>query len=246
LPRGKANLSLVYIAALVCLVAVALFMFSKSDFFLVKDVKCEGLNIVAENEVLRLLGTVKGENIFLLDTRALAQKIKLHPLIEQAEVQKKYPASLLLKIQERVPAALILDGDRMVEIDQQGIILHFYYDTWPQKDCPVINGIKVPGTMGPGQKVDNPELAKALLLIGQASDEIKKIIGEIHLAEDKQVFLYLTTGKEVKLGHGEDYAAKLKILEELLSNIEYKTVEQAVKYIDLTADKPVLGLPPAN
>jgi cell division protein FtsQ len=152
---------------MVCLLAVGLFLFSKSDFFSVKEVHIIGLSNVTEDEVLRLLGPVKGENLFLTDTEALAQKIKLHPLVNQVEVDKELPASLIFKIQERLPVALIHNNDGMVEVDSQGTILRFY-DTWPKNDNPVLTGIDCTGTIGPGQRLSSSQLERALLLIGQA------------------------------------------------------------------------------
>lgn len=240
MPQTRPNTSFLYLAALICLLAVGLFMFSKSNFFAVDDVRTEGLNNVAEDEVLRLLGTVKGENIFLTDTKALAQKIKLHPLVEQAVVEKELPATLVLKIQERRPLALVLNNDGLVEVDSQGTILRFY-DTWPKKDCPVLTGIEVPETIGPGQRLNSSQLEKGLFLLGQAPESLSSLIGEVHITSDEQVFLYLTTGIEVKAGYAEDYNGKLKLLLELIDSSEYKAVEKAIKYIDLTAGKPVLG-----
>jgi len=240
LSESKPSTSLLYIAAMICLLAVGLFMFSKSDFFSVKEVHTVGLNSISEDEVLRLMGTVKGENLFLADTEALAQKIKLHPLVDQVEVKKKLPVTLVIQIQERVPVALILNKDGLVEVDSQGIILRFY-ETWPKKDHPILTGIEVPDTIGPGQQIEHPQLAKGLLLLGQAPEGLSALFGEVHMASDGQVFLYLTSGVEVKLGHGDQFTEKLKLLKELIGSTEYKSVENAIKYIDLTAGKPVLG-----
>jgi len=240
LPQGKPNTSILYIAAMVCLLAVGLFMFSKSDFFSVGNIEIIGLNNVSEDEVLKLVGTAKGENLFLTDKTALAQKIKLHPLVDDVKVEKELPATLVFNIQERLPVALIHNKDGMVEVDSQGIILRFY-EMWPTNDNPVITGVEVPETIGPGQKIVSPQLAKGLQIIGQASDELKGLMGEVHLAADGQAFLYLTSGTEVKFGYGEEYQGKIKLLDELLKSPEYKTVEKAIKYIDLTAGKPVLG-----
>jgi len=240
LPQKKPNTALIYIAAMICLLAIGLFMFSKSDFFSVKDIQTTGLKNVSKDEVLKLMGTVKGENLFLTDTEAIAQKIKLHPLIAKVEVKKSLPGTLLLIIQERVPAALIFNNDGMVEVDSQGVILRFY-QTWPQNDQPVLTGIQVPETIGPGQRLNDPLLDKGLLLIRQAPEGLLSRVGEINMASDRQVFLYLTTGTQVKLGQENQFADKLKLLNELLGSSEYKSMEKAIKYIDLTAGKPVLG-----
>lgn len=239
--QTKSNASFVYIAALLCLLAVSVFMFTKSDFFSVGEIRIEGLSNLAEEEVLKLLGTVQGQNIFLVDGSVLVQRTKLHPLVDQVTVEKRLPATLFLHISERVPAALILQEDGVVEVDLHGTVLRFH-ETWPKTGSPVITGISVPDTLGPGQKISSVLLEKALLLLGQAPPTLLVRIGEVNVHEDGQIFLCLSSGMEVRLGHNEEFAGKLNILNELLENEEYKSVEKAIKYIDITAGNPVLGL----
>jgi cell division protein FtsQ len=61
------------------------------------------------------------------------------------------------------------------------------------------------------------------------------------MVKTDKFLIYLTSGIEVKMGIGNDYALKLKLLKELLASTDFKVLEKAVKYIDLTAGKPVLG-----
>lgn len=238
--QTKSNTSFLYIAALICLLAVGLFMFTKSDFFMVQEVKIQGLDNVAEEEIVKLLGTVKGQNLLLTDTKALAQRIKLHPLVDVAVVKKKLPVTLEINIQERVPVALILSDNGVVEVDKQGTILRFH-ETWPKTSSPVVTGVVIPDTIGPGQKIVSKRLEKVLLLLGQAPHNMIPLIGEVNINIEEQVFLFLTTGMEVRLGYNEEYAGKLNLLNELILNEEYKSIEKSIKYIDLTAGKPVLG-----
>ncbi|MGI6450335.1 MAG: cell division protein FtsQ/DivIB [Desulfitobacteriia bacterium] len=241
MPQVRPNTTFIYLIAMLCLIAVSLFMFSKSDFFTVDNVRLEGLNNITEDEVHKLLGSVKGENLFWTDTDTLAEKVELHPLVDRAVAEKELPATIVIKVQERRPVALILNTNGLVEIDSQGTVLKFY-DTWPQEDNPVLTGIEVPDTIGPGQKLNSPQLDKALLFLGQAPDGLLPLLGEVNIAGNGQVFCYLNAGIEVRLGYGEDYSGKLKLLWELLGSSEFQTVQEAVKYIDLTAGKPVLGL----
>lgn len=238
--KTRSNTIVVYMAALLCLIAVGLYLFSKSDFFSVEEISIKGLDKITENEVLQLLGTVKGENIFLTDTEALAMKLELHPLVDKAAVTKKLPSALIVTIQERVPAALILSDDGVVEVDSQGVILKFY-DSWPVTDTPVLTGIEVPETIGPGQKIVDANLAKALLILGQAPKDLLPLIGELHYVADGQFNIYLSSGIEVKLGFDDNYTEKLNLLKELLDSADYTSVEKKIKYIDLTSGKPVLG-----
>ncbi len=238
--QTKSNASFLYIAALICLLAVGLFMFTKSDFFMVQEVRIQGLDNVAEEEIVKLLGTVRGQNIFLTDTKSLAERVKLHPLVDVTIVKKELPVTLVIDIQERVPVALILNEDGVVEVDNQGTILRFH-ETWPKTSSPVVTGVVVPDTIGPGQKLVNAQLEKVLLLLGQAPQSIIPLIGEVSINKEEQVFLFLTTGMEVRLGYSEEYAGKLNLLNELIHNEEYMSIEKSIKYIDLTAGKPVLG-----
>jgi len=240
LSQTKSNASFLYIAALICLLAVGLFMFTKSDFFMVQEVRIQGLDNVAEEEIVKLLGTVRGQNIFLTDTKSLAERVKLHPLVDVTIVKKELPVTLVIDIQERVPVALILNEDGVVEVDNQGTILRFH-ETWPKTSSPVVTGVVVPDTIGPGQKLVNAQLEKVLLLLGQAPQSIIPLIGEVSINKEEQVFLFLTTGMEVRLGYSEEYAGKLNLLNELIHNEEYMSIEKSIKYIDLTAGKPVLG-----
>ncbi|UWG98436.1 FtsQ-type POTRA domain-containing protein [Dehalobacter sp. DCM] len=238
--KARSNTVTIYLAALLCLIAAGLYLFSKSDFFSVKEVKINGSEKITHDEVLQLLGTVKGENIFLTDKKALAMKIELHPLVDNATVTKKLPATIIVQIQERLPAALILNGEGVVEVDSQAVILKFY-DSWPTTDTPVLTGIAVPETIGPGQKINDANLTKALQLLGQAPKDLLPLIGELHYISDGQFNIYLSSGTEVKLGFDDDYTEKLTLLKKLLDSKDYDSVQNKIKYIDLTSGKPVLG-----
>lgn len=238
--RSNTHNTILYIAALICLLVISLFMFGQSDFFSVKNITIEGLKNISKEEIEKLVGTVKGENIFLLDIKTLIRKMELHPFVEKVSLKRELPGNLRIKIKERIPAALILNQQEVVEVDYQGIILRFH-ESWPKTDSPVVTGIEIPETVGPGQKIESPRLDIVLHLLGQAPQELLPVIGEVHLNSAEQVFLYLTSGIEVRLGHNEDYAGKLALLNELITTEEYKSMEKAIKYIDLTAGKPVLG-----
>jgi len=188
-----------------------------------------------------LLGAVQGENLFLVDTSALGHKVTLHPLVERAAFERRLPHTLVLKIVERRPVALILDRDQVIEVDKTGTILR-YQEAWPDLDCPIITGIAIPDTSGPGQVLQDPGLHRALTCLAAAPAELLPQIDEVHVAELGFTTLYLKSSIEVRLGFNENYAGNLKLLNELIKSDEYVKVASSVRYIDLTSGKPVLGL----
>ncbi|MFA6808270.1 MAG: cell division protein FtsQ/DivIB, partial [Eubacteriales bacterium] len=183
---------------------------------------------------------ITGQNIFFIDYNLLESKIVLNPYVEKVQFEKSLPNTLTILVEERAPAALILVSGGVLEVDYNGIILK-YYESWPKANCPVITGIEVSENVGPGQKIDDADLANLLKLIGQADKELLPLVSEVHLNAIGQVYLYLSSGVEVRLGYGKDFTEKLSLLNELCKTKEYQSVESAVKYIDLTSGKPVLG-----
>lgn len=67
------------------------------------------------------------------------------------------------------------------------------------------------------------------------------MIGEVFVNPIQQITIYLTSGVEVRLGQAQDWKDKLDVLNQLLKDNGYKSVEKGIRYIDLTAAKPVIG-----
>jgi cell division protein FtsQ len=128
----------------------------------------------------------------------------------------------------------------VLEVDAQGTFLR-RLESWPKTDHPVITGISLAETIGPGQNLSNPSLTAALSLLGQAPKDLLGQIGELHVNSIQQITLYLTSGVEVRLGQAKDWKDKLNALLQLINDKEYKSFQQGVRYIDFTAAKPVIG-----
>ncbi|SHN81359.1 cell division protein FtsQ/DivIB [Desulfitobacterium chlororespirans] len=238
-PR-KSTTSFLYISILVILSVVGISFFLQSSYFNIEAVSIEGLQEIPLNEIERLTTDVTGQNLIMLDQRQLEQKVLLHPLVESVAFKKKFPNRLVLEVQERTPVALVIVTSGIVEVDGKGIYLR-RREGWPEQSYPVINGVTLPDTAGPGQELDLPGLKAALNLLGQAPEELKPLIGEIYVNPIQQIILFLTDGIEVRLGKADAWAEKLKSLYTLINDEGYKSFKNGVRYIDFTAAKPVIG-----
>jgi len=237
---SRANASLLYGVVLVLLLALGLLYFLRSSAFNVTEIQIQGAHAVQPQEVLRLAEVARGQNLLLLDQEALKRKVSLHPLVRTVQLQRKLPHTLIVRITERVPSALVLVSKGVIEVDSQGVFLR-RLEGWPAKDYPVISGVQVPDTAGPGQTLALAPLQAALQLLGQAPAGLLPQIGELHVSEVGQMTLFLTSGVEVRLGHNTQWEEKLAALLALLNDPGYKSVENTVAYIDFTAAKPVIG-----
>lgn len=236
----KTNSSFLYAITLLMLLTVGLALFMQSSFFTIKELEIQGLQGIPEGELRQLTSGIQGENLFLFDSDGLQRKISVHPLVQAVDIERKYPDTIVIRVSERSPAALVVVDNGVLEVDTQGVFLR-RLESWPEVDYPVISGIAVPETVGPGQPIESAELSAALKLLQQAPPELPAQIGEIHVNAVQQITLYLTSGVEVRMGWSEDWEDKLAALAALINDPEYQSFEQGIKYIDFTAAKPVLG-----
>lgn len=237
----KINTSFLYVAVLVILISVGVTLFLRSSTFTVQAVEVQGIQQISEGEILKLASGVQGQNLFVFDQEVLKAKITVHPLVKSVRFQRKLPHNLVAVVEERTPIALVVIPKGVLEVDGEGTFLR-RLETWPKMDYPVITGIEVKETVGPGQNLNDSSLTAALQLLGQASPELCAQIGELHVdAGQKMMTMYLIGGVEVRLGQMNDWTDKLGALYQLVNTDEYRSFEQEVRYIDFTAAKPVIG-----
>ena len=236
----KMNTSFLYIAVLTILLSLGLTLFLRSSAFGVQLLTVQGLKLIPESEILKLANGVQGQNLLLYDQEGLRYKILLHPLVQSVQFRRKLPHTLIIQVVERTPVALVVVPKGVVEVDKEGTFLR-RLESWPKTDQPVITGINLTDTVGPGQNLKSPSLAAALALLGQAPTELLAQIGELHVDPTQQITLFLTSGVEVRLGESDNWKDKLNSLFQLVSDEEYKSFQQGVRYIDFTAAKPVIG-----
>jgi len=236
----KMNTSFLYVAVLTILLALGLALFLRSSAFRVQYVTVQGLKLIPESEILKLANGIQGQNLLLFDQEGLSYKISLHPLVQSVQFQRKLPHTLVIQVTERTPVALVVVPKGVVEVDAQGTFLR-RLESWPKADEPVITGINLADSVGPGQNLKNPSLTASLNLLGQAPAGLLAQIGELHVDSIQQMTLFLTSGVEVRLGQANDWKEKLNALLQLVSDKGYIAFQQGVRYIDFTAAKPVIG-----
>lgn len=236
----KMSAAFFYVAVLVILMAAGLTLFLRSSYFTIQNVRIEGLQQIPPLEIDRLTSSAKGQNLVLLDQDSLRKKVTLHPLVQSVQFKRQFPKTLVVHVTERMPVALVVVPKGVVKVDDEGIFLQ-RSEGWPEKSYPVINGVALPDTAGPGQKLRLPGLDVALLLLREAPKELLPVIGELYVNPIQQITIYLTSGVEVRLGQAQDWKDKLVGLNQLLNDTGYKSFEKGAKYIDFTAAKPVIG-----
>ncbi len=86
------------------------------------DVRIDGI-AVTERDVLAAAAIDRSSNLWLLDTRRMAQRIEAIPYVDQAQVRRELPARLTIAVTEREPAACVDSGAQTATIDDRRRIL---------------------------------------------------------------------------------------------------------------------------
>lgn len=108
-----------------------------SPRFAVSQIEVDG-QVHARPEALRALAAVSmGTNIFSVDLSQVRQRVGAHPWVAQAEVRRRLPRSLRVRIREHRPVALVR-GATLHFVDRQGGFIKIYEPGDPA-DLPVIS-----------------------------------------------------------------------------------------------------------
>jgi cell division protein FtsQ len=164
------------------------------------------------------------------------------PWIARAEVSRKWPNSLHLKIQERDPVALVQFGEELLYMDRQGMIFKPLSPGDPH-NFPVVTGLTPEQFRHPAG--DLPEVVAQAF---QLMDVLKATppplnlenISEIHVDLERGFTLY-ANGVGVALDLGlQDYSEKLQKFAQLWPVLVQKGLLTKVGRINLNYSRRVL------
>jgi len=131
--------------------------FATAPAFRLKKVDVTGLARVPRDEVERRAGIDRGQNVWLLDARAIAARVEAIPFVRSASVRRLPPATVVIEVTEREPDACVSDGSgRLQVIDRDLRVLENGCD--PAQF--VTFRLQTPLARAPGAFLDDPELTK--------------------------------------------------------------------------------------
>lgn len=89
----------------------------------IRDVEVEGIHHVTKPEVLERLVLKPGMGLHQVSTSFLAERVRTHPWIKEATVERRPPHLLHVTVLERTPAAIIRMGTDHWLSDESGYLL---------------------------------------------------------------------------------------------------------------------------
>jgi cell division protein FtsQ len=201
------------------------------DALRLRDVAFLGLSRVRPEELLALSPVRRGDHLLAVDPAVVEAGLRRHPWVASAEVRRRLPHDLEVRVVERRAAAVAVLGDLYL-VDGRGEV---FKRAAPGDglDLPVITGIEREAWIERREEIQ-PLLEGALALVEKWQAlglSERAAVAEIHVDADYGTTVTTAAGTEIRLGQLalED---KLSRLSRLLSTLETEGRQAQVIHLD--------------
>ncbi len=216
------------IVFVITLSILALYLFSQSPFFALQEIEGRGLQRISLSELTKESGLSKGQNLFQVDTDQVKRRLLKDPLIERAEVKRRFPRTIVIEIKERQPRALFLANDTFLVIDRKGYCLD-KISSMRSYNLPIITGVR-PSTTELGKKVSSSW--DMVSILAALDPDVQNFFSEFNIAGKDQLIAYSREGIPILLGSSENLSQKLHVA---VSFMESLNSAIPVEYVDIRA-----------
>jgi cell division septal protein FtsQ len=128
-------------AVIAVLAIVGLYFLATSDVFAIRSIQVQSTGRhFTDAKIAEMSGIKKGDNLFKTRTGKAEDRLEKDPYVAAAEISRRLPGTIEIKIEERQENYLIASGGGFVILDWSGIVLDMT-DKAPK--LPVVEGIQV-------------------------------------------------------------------------------------------------------
>jgi len=209
-----------------------------SSLFALERIEVEGHDILTAQQVIAASGLAPGaRSIFLINVRDVASRLAAHPRIAATDVRVRAPHAIRITVRERTVVAAAPFARGYALMDATGIVIDV------QAARPGVVLLSERGrTLSwatPGQRIASPVIREALALLPRLPEALRMEIAHLQISPDREVFIYLRDGLEVRGGPLRGVARRLGAAPEVLNRLR---AEGAVlEYVDFSlADQVVI------
>lgn len=224
------------------LVVVCFFLIAfKTTLFTISKIEVDGNKKVTTDKVVKAIGNPKGENIFRVNTKDMANSLNQHPYIKSSKIKRRIPNKLIVNITEREEKFVLLYTNSSIYLDEEGFVLKIEPEINVEK-MPVIKGIIIDNPII-GEKItsDQSEYIYDTLNLVDESIKLKLLekMDQLDLSDKKNITVELNNGIIVAFGPLNDVKYKLSYIDKILKDIEEKNI--LCRYIYLNrGENPVI------
>lgn len=235
-PKRVAPSPLIVTLLLVLVILIAAFLFINSTYFSVGSVVVQGNKYMQVDDVYRAAGIPEKINIFRLDTSEIRQRLLRDLRVEEVNVSRRFPATIVISVQERQPLAFATSAYGFVQLDKQGVVLAAFKNI-KQVNVPIITGIRL-GNIFVGDRVETVPVKNVLAFLAALDEPTVNQLSEVHIKPNGDIVAYTINSITLRLGNSERLAEKAKLTHDIILDIGDR--KNAVEYIDLTYASPYI------
>ncbi len=198
----------------------------QSPNFNVTELVVRGNHKISQSEIKGRMEPFLNKNILGLNLRRIEEMLKSEPRLQEVQIKRRLPGSLLVQVKEKRPVLWIALPAELPEIGESGLCgLSLDQEMIPldrddlSRDLPVVTGMaaapdnsvssRIPQ---PYQKWDDPRIQRAVGLyriLTEIDPAASTLLSEINLTEPSSPVLYLLPGIKVLMGEN-DFERKWK------------------------------------
>ena len=203
--RWLAWRGLLALAALLAVVAGAVWTVFFSSVLAVTEVRVSGLAILDAAEVRRVAAVPAGEPLASVDLDAVAARVEALAAVKTVEVSRSWPDAVAITVVER-QAVAVIERDGVVRgLDDEGVL----FRTYPRvpRNLPLVR-------VSAATRSD--ALAEAAAVIAVLPSDLVRRVDHLRVETVDSISLQLKGGRTIFWGSAEDSADKADVLAVLL------------------------------
>ena len=177
-----------YCAIAFVFVALIVLVLCLTVFFKITTVEINGVTLYRDEQILGVGGIVNDENLVRTDTKLIKQRLEENLVfIESAQVEKKYPSTLIITVTEAEKAADIVVDNTFCTVSRTGRVLEVGKPA-ATGGIPVIRGFELK-TKNPGDKMESSDSGKLKIY-----NDLMKILDDIGMNKITEIDLSSRSG----------------------------------------------------
>ena len=210
--------------------------------FGVSEILVEGNNKLVTEEIINISTIQKGQNIFRINTKKVAAKLKELPYVNDAEIVRKFPAKVKIVLAEATEDIIIDTPSEFIVATIDSKVL-YKTDNVTEVPVPIVKGVKVKSSEV-GGTVETEDVEKD----SRNLEYVKSFFGsdywseidEFDVSDPSNFMMIMRSGMRVTFGPVdtlESLERKVKMLDAIIPQVK----QNERSYLDLTTDKGYFG-----
>lgn len=235
--RAVRRRALLLRVAIVGVVIVAVYAawtaLAHSSLFTIESVVVEGARELSAEEVIAVADIGAEETLLGIDEGRVVARLEDVSWIARADVTRRFPSTVVLKIEERERFLMIDAGDTFWALDRYGRVLG---DSMPDTATPVPLVRDVPAFRpAVGEVSDAPEVRNAIDVLAGITPELRTLVRAMSSPGPEETALMTTDNVEIMIGRAEQLREKSVLALQIMAE-----QGSAVVFIDVRSlERPV-------